>query len=96
MRINPRPDKNGEVLYADASLARKFDDAHLLGGRRVEEWFDGPERLSLLKTLKDKESLDAEGKGVSSWKLAKKKFPQPEGICFLPDGDMLHIHGGPE
>ena len=77
------------MLYAYASFAGKFDDACLLGGRRIEEWFHGPERLSLLKTLKDKESLDAEGKGVSSWKLAKKKFPQPEGICFLPDGDMF-------
>jgi uncharacterized protein YjiK len=32
---------------------------------------------------------NAEGKAVNSWKLAKKKFPQPEGICFLPNGDMF-------
>jgi uncharacterized protein YjiK len=32
---------------------------------------------------------DAEGKAVGFWKLAKKKFPQPEGICFLPNGDMF-------
>lgn len=32
---------------------------------------------------------DAEGKAVSFWKLAKQEFPQPEGICFLPNGDMF-------
>ena len=29
---------------------------------------------------------DAEGKGVSSWKLAKKKFPQPEASASCPMG----------
>lgn len=32
---------------------------------------------------------DKEGNGLASFKLSKKRFPQPEGICFLPNGDMF-------
>ncbi|GEM_PF-6246624 len=31
------------MLYAYASLTGKFDDACLVGGRRIEEWFHGAE-----------------------------------------------------
>lgn len=32
---------------------------------------------------------DKEGNGLATYKLSKKKYPQPEGICFLPNGDMF-------
>ena len=32
---------------------------------------------------------DRNGNGVGSVKLNKKMFPQPEGLCFLPNGDMF-------
>ncbi|MBM3176770.1 MAG: SdiA-regulated domain-containing protein [Bacteroidetes bacterium] len=32
---------------------------------------------------------DSQGNGLASFKLSKKKYPQPEGICFLPNGDMF-------
>lgn len=32
---------------------------------------------------------DRDGKGIGSVKLDKKMFPQPEGLCFLPNGDMF-------
>ena len=41
MSINPRPSEKGEMLYAYTSLAGKFDDARLVGARRIEEWFHG-------------------------------------------------------
>ena len=32
--------------------------------------------------------FDNEGNGMYAWRLPKKKFPQPEGLCFMPNGDM--------
>lgn len=32
---------------------------------------------------------DKEGNGIASFRLSKKRFPQPEGICFLPDGTLF-------
>lgn len=32
---------------------------------------------------------DRDGNGIASHKLSKKRFPQPEGICFLANGDMF-------
>lgn len=31
---------------------------------------------------------DRNGNGIASVKLPKKMFPQPEGLCFLPNGDL--------
>ncbi|MFM7328899.1 MAG: hypothetical protein ACKO3B_09240 [Bacteroidota bacterium] len=33
--------------------------------------------------------FDNNGNGLFAWKLPKKKFPQPEGLCFMPNGDMM-------
>ena len=38
--------------------------------------------------------LDAEGKYLDAWKLDKKNFKQPEGICFAPNGDMYISNEG--
>ena len=33
--------------------------------------------------------FDANGNGIYAWHLPKKRFPQPEGLCFLPNGDLF-------
>ena len=77
MRINPRPNKNGEVLYADAFLSRKFDDAYLLGGRRVEEWFDGAKRRYCVARVDDCKYGGSNGRWgivMSGWRPLIKGF----------------------
>lgn len=32
---------------------------------------------------------DSVGNGLASFTLPKKRYPQPEGICFLPNGDLF-------
>lgn len=32
---------------------------------------------------------DRDGNGLGAEKLSKKLFPQPEGLCFLPNGDLF-------
>lgn len=33
--------------------------------------------------------FDTNGNGLYALKLPKKKFPQPEGLCFMPNGDLF-------
>jgi len=32
--------------------------------------------------------FDSKGNGIYAWHLPKKKYPQPEGLCFTANGDM--------
>ena len=50
---------------------------------KTAEWFiiSSISRLLLV--------CDGQGNGITSKKLPKKMFPQPEGICFLSDGTLF-------